>query len=96
MKAPRATVDLLVLGAGAAGLAAAACAAKSGAKAALAATGEERPEDGAVAEAPNAVWRLLDLHTYDLKFEERRGVASFLADGKAPLTTSDDAAAISI
>lgn len=93
MKPPRATVELLVIGAGAAGLAAAACAARSGAKAALAATGEERPEEGAVIEPPNAVWRLLDLHTYDLKFEGRAGVASFLADGKAPLTISDDAAA---
>lgn len=92
MKTPRATFDLLVLGAGAAGLAAAACAARSGAKSALAATGEERPEDGAVVEPPNAVWRLLDLHIYDLKFEERAGVASYLADGGAPLTTSDDAA----
>ncbi|OFW98691.1 MAG: hypothetical protein A3E78_12670 [Alphaproteobacteria bacterium RIFCSPHIGHO2_12_FULL_63_12] len=62
----RAAVDLLIIGADAAGLAAAACAAKSGASVALAPTGGEAPALGATAEPPNFVWRMLDLHLHDL------------------------------
>lgn len=65
--APRAAVDLLVIGADAAGFAAAACAAKSGASAALARTGDEAPAEGACNEPPNFVWRLLDLHLHELR-----------------------------
>lgn len=65
--ASRAAVDLLVIGADAAGLAAAACAAKSGASVTLVPTGGEAPAEGSADEPPNFVWRLLDLHLHDLR-----------------------------
>jgi hypothetical protein len=77
--APRSVIDLFVAGADAAGLAAAACAARSGAGVALAPTGGESLSEGFVAEPPNFVWRLLDLHQYDLRFEAPAGDATMLA-----------------
>lgn len=53
--------DLAIIGADGPGLAAAACAAKAGASVVLIRTGRERPEIGARATPPNAVWRMLDL-----------------------------------
>ncbi|MFZ5615983.1 MAG: hypothetical protein ACOZAA_01490 [Pseudomonadota bacterium] len=87
--AQRETVDLLVIGADAAGLAAAACAARRGASTALAASGTELAEDGAVPEPPNFVWRLLDFHQYDLAFEPVAARTSLFAD-TPPLSTFDD------
>lgn len=89
--AQRPSIRLLVIGADAAGYAAAACAARSGAAVALTATGGETLPEGAVAEPPNFVWRLLDLHQYGLKFEQPAPKTSLFGDGKAPLSTSDDA-----
>lgn len=89
--ASRATVELLVIGADAAGLAAAACAARSGASAALVATGTECEDDRAVIEPPNFVWRLLDLHQYELRFEPPAPRTTLFANGTPPLSTLDDA-----
>lgn len=80
----RAAVDLLIIGADAAGLAAAACAAKSGASVALAPTGGEAPAEGATDEPPNFVWRILDLHLHDLRL-----------DPAAPRTTLTEKGALS-
>ncbi|MGD9801424.1 MAG: hypothetical protein AB7F91_06360 [Parvularculaceae bacterium] len=84
----RSKFDLVVIGADMAGLAAAGCAARRGAQTALLRTGGEAPVEGAVAEPPNAVWRLLDLQQYDLKFEAPPVHASIAE--KRPLATSDD------
>jgi hypothetical protein len=88
--AHRAQVDLLVIGTDAAGYAAAACAARSGAATALVATGFETDSETAVAEPPNFVWRLLDLHQYDLRFETLPARTSYFANGAPALTTTDD------
>lgn len=87
--APRPVLDLLVFGADAAGFAAAACAARSGAKVALVPTGGERAEDGLAVEPPNFVWRLLDLHQYALRFDDPAAETSTLADGSAVTTLPD-------
>lgn len=84
----RANVELLVIGADAAGLAAAACAARSGATAALAATGGEAPAAGSIDEPPNFVWRQLDLHTHDLRLEPAGAMTSVSAEG-ALMTHAD-------
>jgi len=83
-------VDLLVIGTDAAGFAAAACAARSGAQTALVATGFESDCDATIAEPPNFVWRLLDLHQYELRFETLPARTSYFADGASPLTTVND------
>ncbi len=90
--AQRSVIDLVVIGADAAGLAAAACAARAGAKVALAPTGGEVVDDGFVAEPPNFIWRLLDLHQYDLRFEDP-GDDTTLFSAKATLSTGADARA---
>lgn len=90
--ARRATIDLLVIGADAAGLAAAACAARRGAKTALAATGDEPAAAGRVDEPPNFVWRLLDLHHYDLRLDAPGERVTLAADGARVLSTSANAA----
>lgn len=86
----RTIFDLLVIGADAAGFAAAACAAKSGATVSLIATGGEAPPAGKTPEPPNFVWRLLDLHLRDLR-PEARGAQTTLAAGEALTTTGDPA-----
>lgn len=87
--APRTFIDLFIVGADAAGLAAAACAARSGAKVALAPTGGECVAEGLVAEPPNFVWRLLDLHQYDLRFEAPSGEATALSPTSLVATGAD-------
>lgn len=87
--APRTVIDLFIVGADAAGLAAAACAARSGAKVALAPTGGECVAEGLVAEPPNFVWRLLDLHQYDLRFEAPSGEATALSPTSLVATGAD-------
>ncbi len=84
----RAAVDLIVIGADAAGFAAAACAAKSGASAAVVATGGEAPALGSADEPPNFVWRLLDLHLHDLRLEPP--AARTTLTGKSALQTFAD------
>lgn len=84
----RTAFELLVVGADAPGFAAAACAARSGATAAVAATGGETPAAGSVVEPPNFVWRLLDLHAYELPIENA-GAMTTLAE-KAALSTYGD------
>lgn len=90
--ASRRAIDLLIIGADAAGLAAAACAARLGAKTALVATGGEPPEEGFAAEPPNFVWRLLDLHQYELKFEDSDERVSLFGDNGRTLSTTGDPA----
>ncbi len=90
MMAQRTAIDLLVIGADAAGIAAAACAARTGASVALAPTGLESPDATATSEPPNFVWRLLDLHQYDLRFETLPLRTTFFANGAPALTTTDD------
>jgi hypothetical protein len=87
--AQRSSFDLLVIGADAAGVAAAASAARQGASAAIIATGGETPPDGRAGEPPNFVWRLLDLHLYGLRFDPAPARTSLGADGKDHLSTSD-------
>lgn len=89
--AQRSSFDLLVIGADSAGVAAAACAARQGASAAILATGGETPPDGRVIEPPNFVWRLLDLHLFDLRFDPAPARTTLVGDGKDMLSTSDDA-----
>lgn len=84
----RAAVDLLVIGADAAGLAAAACAARSGASVALAPTGGEAPAEGLADEPPNFVWRLLDLHLHELQSAPPAAHTTLLE--KTALSTSAD------
>ena len=79
--AARARFDLLVVGADLAGFAAAAVAARRGAATAIAATGDEAPFEGDVAEPPNAVWRLLDLQQYDVRFEPTEPSLSLFEKG---------------
>lgn len=84
----RAAVDLLIIGADAAGLAAAASAAKSGASVALAPTGGEAPIEGTTGEPPNFVWRILDLHLHDLRLDPAAARATLTEKG-ALATTAD-------
>jgi hypothetical protein len=84
-------VDLLVVGADAAGFAAAACAARKGASAALIKTGGEPNEEGFALEPPNFVWRLLDLQQYELRFETVEEYASLHHSGPAISTFGDSA-----
>jgi hypothetical protein len=85
----RSAVDLLVIGADAAGMAAAACAARSGASAAIAATGGEAPAEGGTDEPPNFVWRLLDLHLHELRLQPAAPRTTLTETGA--LTTLADA-----
>ena len=84
----RAAVDLLIIGADAAGFAAAACAAKSGASVARAPTGGEAPAAGSASEPPNFIWRLLDLHLHDLQSGPAAPQTTLLEKGA--LSTSAD------
>ncbi len=80
-KSERTTTEFLVIGADAAGYAAAACVARSGVRTAIAATGFEAPSIGTAIEPPNAVWRMLDLHQYDLSPMVSGGAVSSFANG---------------
>lgn len=86
----RASIDFLVIGADAAGFAAAAVAAKSGARVAIASTGHEAIVPGLAIEPPDFVWRMLDLHLYGLKLEAPAAHIS-LFDGDALATDADTA-----
>jgi hypothetical protein len=87
--AQRPTYDLLVAGADAAGLAAAAAAARLGASAVVVATGAEPRAAGLRPSPPNFVWRLLELHRYDLKASDAGRSVTYLADGQSIETRAD-------
>lgn len=87
--AQRPTYDLLVAGADAAGLAAAAAAARLGAKAVVVPTGHEPRAAGLKPSPPNFVWRLLDLHRFDLKAVGAGRTLTHLAEDGAVETFAD-------
>ncbi len=87
--AHRPTYDLLVAGADAAGFAAAAAAARLGAKAVVVATGAEPRASGLKPSPPNFVWRLLDLHRFDLKAVDQGRTVTHLAEGLSVATLAD-------
>ncbi len=88
----RSKFDFIVIGGGLPGLAAACCAARRGAEAALALTGHEAPVEGRVAEPSTSLWRLLELHQYELVFEPPPQHVSLLEEGA--LATGDDPARV--
>lgn len=85
----RPAIDLLVIGADAAGCAAAGSAQRLGATTALIATGLERKIEGHAPPPPNFVWRLLDLNRYGLRLEPAEAQIQLLPDGAA-LSTGPD------
>lgn len=87
--AQRPTYDLLVAGADAAGFAAASVAARLGARAVVVSTGAEPRSAGLKPSPPNFVWRLLDLHRFDLKAVDGGRSVTHLADGDAVETLAD-------
>lgn len=87
--AQRPTYDLLVAGADAAGFAAAAAAGRLGASAVVVSTGCEPRAAGLKPSPPNFVWRLLDLHRFDLKAIDAGRTVTHLAEGEAIETVAD-------
>ena len=87
--AQRPTYDLLVAGADAAGFAAAAAARRLGATAVVISTGHEPRAAGTRPSPPNFVWRLLDLHRFDLKTIDAAGARTHLAEGESIFTVPD-------
>lgn len=87
--AQRPTLDLIVIGADAAGYAAAAAAMKLGARAALVRAGSEPKAAGLRPSPPNFVWRLLDLHRYDLATVDAGLTVTHLAEGEDIATPAD-------
>jgi hypothetical protein len=79
--AQRPAIDLLVIGADAAGCAAAGSAQRLGATTALIPTGLERKTEGYAPAPPNFVWRLLDLHRYGLRLDPADAQTQHLPDG---------------
>ncbi|MEM9170909.1 MAG: hypothetical protein AAGC56_14810 [Pseudomonadota bacterium] len=86
----RRSYDLVVFGAEPAGVAAAACAARAGAKVAYIETGHEPPVDGSASSVPNFVWRRLDLHEAGLNLETVSAHVSLLPEGRAVATFESD------
>jgi len=82
--------DLVIIGAELSGLAAAACAAHSGARCAVIATGHETEDQALVASIPNFVWRRLDLHEIGLMPEPVSACVSLFKETDAITTFSDD------
>ena len=79
--------DILVIGDDEASLAAAAAAAKAGARVCLLRAGERKKRPAATAPAiPNFVWRRLDLQDYDLTLEPVSARVTLFGEG-APLAT---------
>ncbi len=87
--AQRPTYDLLVAGADAAGFAAAAAAQRLGARAVVVSTGFEPRPAGAQPSPPNFVWRLLDLHRFDLKAADAGPSRTQLGEGDEVATFPD-------
>lgn len=87
--AQRPGFDLLVVGADTAGLAAAAAAARLGARAAVVATGREPRATGLKPSPPNFVWRLLDLPRFDLQTVDAGRTVTHLAEGEDVVTLAD-------
>lgn len=87
--AQRPTYDLLVAGADAAGFAAAAAAARLGASAVVVPTGAEPRAAGLKPSPPNFVWRLLDLHRFDLKAADAGRSVTHLPEGEEVETLAD-------
>ncbi|MEL7486821.1 MAG: FAD-binding protein, partial [Pseudomonadota bacterium] len=82
--------DLVVFGAEPAGLAAAACAARAGAKCAVIKTGYEMGYAGAAPSVPNFVWRQLELHETGLSVAPVDALVSLFEDGRSIATFEDD------
>ena len=82
--------DLVVFGAEPAGLAAAACAARGGAKCAVIKTGFESSYSGSAPPVPNFVWRKLELHESGLKVSPVDAYVSLFEDGETIATFADD------
>jgi hypothetical protein len=87
--AQRPTYDLLVAGADAAGYAAAAAAQRLGASAAVVSTGHEPRPAGSQPSPPNFVWRLLDLHRFDLRAADAGPARTHLGEGEEVATVPD-------
>lgn len=87
--AQRPTYDLLVAGADAAGYAAAAAAGRLGASAVVVSTGHEPRSSGSQPSPPNFVWRLLDLHRFDLKAVDAGPARTHLGEGDEVATVPD-------
>jgi len=87
--AQRPNFDLLVVGADAAGLAAGAAAARLGASAVVVATGREPRAAGLKPSPPNFLWRLLELHRYDLKIIDAGRTVTHHGDGETVATFAD-------
>ncbi len=81
--------DLLVIGADAAGYAAAAAAMKLGARAVLVRAGSEPKASGLRPSPPNFVWRLLDLHRYELATVDAGLTVTHLGEGEDVATAAD-------
>lgn len=87
--AQRPAFDFIVIGADAAGLAAAAAAAKLGKSAVVVRTGAEPKATGLKPSPPNFVWRLLELHRYDLEAVDAGLTVTHVAEGEEVATQSD-------
>ena len=81
--------DLVVFGAEPSGLAAAACAAKAGARCAIIKTGFELPTDRSVSTIPNFVWRQLDIHETEFSVVPVSAHVSIFQDGRS-ISTFDN------
>jgi phytoene dehydrogenase-like protein len=78
----RTLIDLIVIGADAAGVAAAACAARQGAAVALVRGGERKPRAGSVPGVPDFVWRKLNLEEWGLDAEPVSSRVSLFEEGR--------------
>lgn len=85
-KDKRAPFDLVVIGAEAAGYAAAACAARHGASVALVRAGERKARGGSTPGVPDFVWRKLNLETAGLDVEPVSARVSLFEDGSSIAT----------
>ncbi|MBI1391797.1 MAG: hypothetical protein GC152_03545 [Alphaproteobacteria bacterium] len=91
-------VDLIVIGAEPAGLAAAACAASRGASVVVLRTGAERPGEVAAPAVSNDIWRRLGLYADANDLGRRRARRSWLkgAGGEAPMLLETSDAGLSV
>lgn len=89
--AHRQSYDLMVIGAEAAGFAAAAAANRLGGRAVVLRAGSEPRPAGLRPSPPNFVWRLLDLHRFELKTIEAGLAVTHLAEGERVPTHPDGA-----
>ncbi|MDZ7629735.1 MAG: hypothetical protein U5J99_15135 [Parvularculaceae bacterium] len=89
--AQRPSYDLMVIGADAAGLAAAAAANRLGGRAVVLRAGSEPRSAGLKPSPPNFVWRLLELHRFELKTVDAGLALTHLAEGERVPTHPDSA-----